>query len=237
MTPEYFVAMQLLLDSEPVPPELVEWPGELVAGAYRCTSIGCAMPQLNPLHLCRWAGKPGLASEGRSGFVRSTMTVQHGEYALQRWQLEWDDGSGRLREDILILDVHSAETFTLYDQYGNANHYALQEAECTDARFWPHPLAEGRYKTDDRAQEGMAELELLQVVGDPGLQTAHGITCLTQMQTHADGSIHAITQWFYYDGREPALESSITLHITDAHHFTLTNEQGLSANYCWYAHS
>lgn len=233
MTPEYFAAMRLLLDSEPTPPEHVQWPGELVAGTYCCTSDCCAMPQLNPLALCRWAGKPGFASDGRSGFVRSTTTVQQGEHTLQCWQLDWDDGSGTVHEDTLWLDVHGDEAFTLYDQQGNANHYVLQEAEWVDERFWPEPLEAGHYRAEGPVPADMAQLELLPILDDPGLQTPSAITCLTQMIELSDGDISALTQWCYYDGREPASENRITLHIADAHHFTLTTEQGLSIDYCW----
>lgn len=236
MTPEYFAAMRLLLDSAPSSTPLVEWPGDLVAGAYRAVEGECAMQQLNPLHLCRWAGKPGFACDGRSGFVRSTTTVQHGAQTLQRWQLEWDDGSGRLFEDTLLLAIHSDESFTLYDQHGNANQYVLEEAAWTDARFWPQPLAAGRYRAEE-APGDMVDLELLQIGDDTCLQTAYGITFLTQMQTHADGIIQAVTQWCYYDGREPASESVITLRITDQHSFTLANEEGVMAAYRWYARS
>lgn len=220
--------MQLLLDAEPAPAEPVPWPADLTAGMYDCPSDPST---LCPLHLSRWAGQPGLSTEGASGYVRASQVVQQGVHTLWRWQVEWDDGSGTLRAQTLWLQVHSTSAFSLIDAQGLARDYVLQQADVDELRFWPAPLEAGHYRAQDTAPEGMEQLELLEVVDDAGLQTPSGITCLTQMQTLADGGIQANTQWFFYDDRAPEPESRITLHIADARHFTLTTAQGLRTRY------
>lgn len=234
MNAEHFAALRLLLDTQACPTAAPRWPGNLPAGEYRCPLAACAMPQLQTLHLCRWAGGPGLATDGSSGFVRTTGRVQHGDRTWECWQIEWDNGSGTLREETLWLDIDSDTRFTLCDAQGRANRYALYAAEAApELRFWPEPLQPGHYLAQGPAAAQMTQLEWLDVMGEPLLQTPWGMTFLTQMQALDNGSILATVAWAHYDGSEPDSDSRIQLRIHDAQHFTLTDAQGTATAYRW----
>jgi hypothetical protein len=160
MHTEHFAALHLLLDTPTTPTALPSWPGTLPPGEYRSEDDNCALPQWQTLHLWRWAGAPGLANNGSSGYVRSTSRVQHGDQWRECWQVEWDDGSGRLDTTTLWLQIHSDACFTLCDAQGRANRYVLHAAEAApEERFWPASLQPGHYIAQDPVTPQMAQLE------------------------------------------------------------------------------
>lgn len=234
MNAEHFAALRELLDTQPSPTPQPSWPGTLAPGEYRSPSEHCALPQWQTLHLCRWAGAPGLGSDGSSGFVRSTARVPHGNQGWECWQVDWDDGSGTLRATTLWLRIDSDTRFTLCDDQGRANRYVLHAAEAApEARFWPEPLQPGHYLAQGPATAQMAQLEWLDVMGEPVWQTPWGISFLGQMQTLDDGHILATVAWEHYDGSASAGEQRIQLRVHDAQHFTLTDAQGTTTSYRW----
>ena len=97
-------------------------------GTYHCDKKQCPRKDLSRISFTPSNQYLLLFLEGATGFIRNVQWTSSGTVL----NIEWDDGSGYLKNEKLILNVLDSKHISLTDQKGKVNQYRLRMEESSN---------------------------------------------------------------------------------------------------------